>query len=61
MLKKIGSVVVAFVPLSVFAAVPPEATAAMNDMKTDALAVATVFLVATIAIAAFMYMRKPAK
>lgn len=43
------------------AAVPAEVTAAIGDLKTDAMVVATAFLVAAIAIAAFMYMRKPAK
>lgn len=46
---------------SVMAAVPADATTAMGDMKTDAVAVATVFLVATIALAAFTFMKRGAK
>lgn len=67
MLKKIKGVVVsvasgsALVAGQAFAAVPSEVTTAMNDMKTDGLAIATVFLVATIAITAFLFMRKGAK
>lgn len=67
MLKKIKGVVVsvssgaAFVAGQAYAAVPSEVTTAMNDMKTDGLAIATVFLVATIAITAFLFMRKGAK
>lgn len=43
------------------AAVPAEVTTALADLKTDAMVVAGAFLVAAIAIAAFMYMKKPAK
>lgn len=43
------------------AAVPAEVTTALADLKSDAMVVATAFLVAAIAIAAFMYMKKPAK
>jgi len=45
----------------VFAAVPADVTTAMTDMKTDGMAVATAFLVATIVIIAFHFMRKGAK
>lgn len=40
------------------AAVPAEVTTAMGEMKDDGIAVATGFLVAIIAIAAFKLMRK---
>lgn len=43
------------------AAVPADVTTAMGDMKTDALAIATAFLVATIALTAFVFMRRGAK
>lgn len=43
--------------LPVFAAVPAEVTTSMTDMKADAITVATGFLVAVIAIAAFKLMR----
>lgn len=45
-------------PLGAYAAVPAEVTTALGDMKTDALAVAGLVLVAIIAIAAFKFMRK---
>jgi hypothetical protein len=61
MLKKIGSAVVAVAPLSAFAAVPADVTTALADMKTDTLAVATAFVVLAVVVAAFMWMRKPAK
>lgn len=61
MLKKIGGAVIAVAPLSAFAAVPAEVTTALADMKTDTLVVATAFVVLAIVVAAFMWMRKPAK
>lgn len=67
MLKKIGSTVialapgVALIPAAAFAAVPAEVTTALSDMKTDTLAVATAFVVLAVVVAAFMWMRKPAK
>lgn len=63
MLKKIGGAVVSLPLLAgqAYAAVPAAAQTAMDDMKTDALAVATAFLVVAIAVAAYMWMRKPAK
>jgi len=45
---------------SSFAAVPEAVTTALTDMKTDGLVVATGFLVAVIAIAAFKLLRKGA-
>lgn len=42
----------------VHAAVPTEVTDALGEMKTDALAVAALVLVAIIAVAAFKFMRK---
>ena len=62
MLKKLGGALVALAPLSsVFAAVPAEVTTAMNDMRLDGIAVATAFLVASILITAFLFMRRGAK
>lgn len=46
---------------SAFAEVPADVTTAMTSMKTDAMTVATGFLIALIAVAAFLYMRKGAK
>lgn len=43
------------------AAVPADVTAAIADLKTDALVVAGAFLVATIAVTAFLFMRKGAR
>lgn len=43
------------------AAVPAEVTTAITDMKADALTVAAGFLVAFIAVTAFLYMRKGAR
>lgn len=45
---------------SAMAAVPAEVTAALGDAKTDGVTVAGLFLVAVIAIYAFMLMRKGA-
>ena len=42
----------------VHAAVPSEVTTALGDMKTDALTVAGLVLVAIIAVVAFKFMRK---
>jgi polyferredoxin len=67
MLKKIAGKVVSVAAVSgiavgqAFAALPTEVTTAMTDMKTDGIAVATAFLVATIAVVAFLFMRKGAK
>jgi hypothetical protein len=62
-LNKVVAVTAGMVVLTgeVLAAVPAEVTAALGDLKTDAMVVATAFLGAAIAIAAFMYMRRPAK
>lgn len=46
---------------NVHAAVPADVTTAIADMKTDAITVATAFLVATIAVTAFLFMRRGAK
>jgi hypothetical protein len=46
---------------SAYAAVPADVTTAIGTMKDDALAVATAFLVATIVIIAFLFMRKGAR
>lgn len=46
---------------SAVAAVPTEVTGAMSDMKSDGITVATAFLVAAIAVAAFLFMRKGAR
>ena len=43
---------------SAMAAVPPEVTTAIGDMKTDGLVVAGAVLVAIIAIAAVKFIRK---
>jgi hypothetical protein len=68
MLKKIKGVLVssiaaplAFVGTSALAAVPADVTTAITDMKADALTIASAFLVATIAVIAFLYMRKGAR
>jgi hypothetical protein len=51
----------ALVPVVASAAVPAGVTTAIADMSTDATTVATAFLVATIALIAFLFMRKGAK
>lgn len=43
------------------AAVPAAVTTALNDVGPDSLAIATVFLIASIALAAFVFMRRGAK
>jgi hypothetical protein len=53
----------ALVPVLVgqaYAAVPAGVTTAMEDMQEDAITVATAFLIAVIALAAFKMMRKGA-
>lgn len=55
-----GAASLASVAASSFAAVPAEVTIALSDMKADGLTVATGFLVAVIAIAAFKLLRKGA-
>ena len=58
-MKKIAFGLGLIAPLTgAFAAVPTEVTAALGDMKTDALAVAALVLVAVIAVAAVKFMRK---
>jgi len=67
MLKKIKGKVVAVAASGAalvgqaYAAVPTEVTTAMGDMKSDGITIATAFLVATIAITAFLFMRKGAR
>lgn len=46
---------------SAFADVPTDVTDALSSMKSDALVVATAFIVAVIAVSAFLMMRKGAK
>ena len=55
-----GTALLAYVNQAL-AAVPADVTTAIGDMKTDALTVATAFLVATIAVTAFIFMRRGAK
>lgn len=57
-IKKLGLGLVSFSPLAAMAAVPADVTTELANMKTDALAVATVVLVAIIAVAAFKFIRK---
>lgn len=60
-MKKSAAVALAALPFSAMAAVPAEVTTALSDMKTDTLTVATAFVVLAVVVAAFMWMRKPAK
>ena len=60
-MQKISLVAIAALPSLAFAAVPAEVTTALADMKTDTLVVATAFVVLAVVVAAFMWMRKPAK
>lgn len=63
MLKKIKGVIVStcgFGCASAYAAVPTEVTTALSTMQADAVTIATVFLVAIIALIAFKFMRKGA-
>jgi len=48
-------------PAPALAAVPAAVTTAISDMQADALTVATAFLVATIVVIAFLFMRKGAR
>lgn len=54
----VGSALVGGAVAPVMAAVPAEVTAALGDAKTDGVSVATLVLVALIAIFAFKFMRK---
>ncbi|MFZ2403489.1 MAG: major capsid protein [Methylobacter sp.] len=58
--KKIlaASALVAASVSSVYAAVPADVTTALTDAKTDGVAVAGLFLVAIIAVAAFSVMKR---
>lgn len=53
--------VVSLLPLAAQAAVPASVTTAISDMQADALTVATAFLVATIVVIAFLFMKKGAR
>ncbi len=59
--QKLGLGALVSLPFAAQAAVPAAVTTALGDMSTDAIAVATLFLVATIALAAFLFMRRGAK
>jgi hypothetical protein len=59
--KKFGLGALVTLPVAAHAAVPAAVTTAISDMSTDALVVATAFLVASIALIAFLFMRKGAK
>jgi Inovirus Coat protein B len=59
--KKLGLGALVALPVAAQAAVPAAVTTAITDMSADALVVATAFLVATIAIVAFLFMRKGAR
>ena len=56
----VGAVIVSGIG-SAHAAVPAAVTTAISDMQADALTVATAFLVATIAVVAFLFMKRGAK
>ena len=57
----VGSALVGGAVAQVQAAVPTEVTDAMAAMKVDGIAVATGFLVASIAVSAFLLMRRGAR
>lgn len=61
MLKKVSGVLIALSPLSAFAAVPAAVTTAITDMQADGVTVATGFLVASIVVAAFLFMKRGAR
>ena len=46
---------------SAHAALPADVSTALTDMKADTMSVAGAFVVLAILVAAFMWMRKPAK
>lgn len=56
----VGAAALAYVNQAL-AAVPAEVTTAVGDMKADGITVATAFLVATIAVAAFLFMKRGAR
>lgn len=60
MYKSLGVLALAS-PAAAFAAVPAAVTAAIGDMQADGLVVATAFLVATIVIIAFLFMKRGAR
>ena len=61
MLAKLGITSLVLLPLVAKAAVPAEVTTALSTMQADAVTIATVFLVAVIALTAFLFMRRGAK
>lgn len=58
---KYGASLVTVAAGNAMAAVPAEVTTAVGDMKADGITVATAFLVATIAVAAFLFMKRGAR
>lgn len=58
MLKKVAGFLVSVAPLSAFAAVPTEVTAAISAGGADAITVASAVLVAIIGVYAVKLMRK---
>lgn len=56
----VGAAALAYINQAL-AAVPAEVTTAVGDMKADGITVATAFLVATIAVAAFLFMKRGAR
>lgn len=61
MLKRVSGVLVAVAPAVSFAAVPADVTTALSSLSADAITVATAFLVAGIALTAFLFMRRGAR
>lgn len=56
----VGGVLLGF-GSQVFAAVPAAVTTAITDMQADGVTVATGFLVASIVVAAFLFMKRGAR
>jgi len=59
--KNKGLALVTLAAGNAMAAIPADVTTATSDMKADAIALATVFLVASIAVTAFLFLRKGAR
>lgn len=59
--KNKGMALVTVAAGNAMAAIPADVTTATSDMKADAIALATIFLVASIAVTAFLFLRKGAK
>ncbi len=57
-MKKVLLGATALVPFAAHAEVPAAVTTALGDLSTDAVAVATLVLVALVAVYAFKFMRK---